>query len=150
IINKSRGEISNTERKLDELNEFLKNLPDNSPHNHSLQNPDLIEKINLARQKKFSEIKAISKQLSDSLKPENLSELNTLFEKGDGLKAAYEIQYEVSKSKTTSNQTQLTEIQRLESRLTELNKSLEERVQTISELGNPEIEFNQHRNEWFS
>ncbi|HQV54413.1 MAG TPA: hypothetical protein PLX17_02815 [Chitinophagaceae bacterium] len=150
IINKSRLELSNTERKLEELNKFLKYLPDNSPHSHSLQNPDLIEKINLARQKMFSEIKALSKQLSDSLKPENLSELNTLFEKWDGLKAAYEIQYEASKSKTTSNQTQLTEIHRLESRITELNKSLEERIQTINELGNPESEFNQHRNEWFS
>ncbi|MCC7027015.1 MAG: hypothetical protein IT265_08670 [Saprospiraceae bacterium] len=150
LINKSRGEISNTERKLEEFNEFLKNLPDNSPHSHALQNPDLIEEINLSRQKKFSEIKALAKQLSDSLKTENLSELNSLFEKWDGLKTAYEIQYELSKSKTTSNQTQLSEIQRLELRLSELNKNLEERVQTISELGNPEAEFNQHRIEWFS
>ncbi|GGG94154.1 hypothetical protein GCM10007415_31520 [Parapedobacter pyrenivorans] len=150
LINKAKREISSTEIKLRELNDFLKLLPDNSPHSHSLQNTKLITEINAARVRKFDKIKSLAKQLIDSLSQSNLPELTMLFEKWEILKVNYEIQYEASKAKTTSNQVQLAEIQRLENRLSELNKNLEERTQAINELGDPENDLNQFRDEWFS
>lgn len=150
LINKSKNEISNTERKISELQEFLNKLPDVSPHSHELQNRDLINEIDIARNNKFEEIKSLTKQLSETLNLQNLSELNGLFEKWENLKTLYESQYEAAKAKTTSNQAQLTEIQRIEGRLSEVNKSLEERIQKVNELGDPEQEFSRFSSEWFT
>lgn len=149
LINKSKSEIFNTEKKITEFVEFLDKLPDFSPHNHELQNRDLMKEIDNARNNKFDEIKSLAKQLSKTLNFPNLTELDALFGKWEKLKTIYELQYEAAKAKTTSNQTQLTEIQRIEGRLSEVNKSLEERIQKINELGDPEQEFTQFSSEWF-
>lgn len=150
LINKAKSEISNTEKKISEFIGFIDKLPDFSPYTHEIQNAGLIKEIDNARVNKFLEIKILMSQVSDTLNAQNLSELNGLFEKWEEIKETYEAQYEAAKAKTTSNQAQLKEIQRIEFRLAEVNKSIEERVQKINELGNPEQEFKQFSTEWFT
>jgi chromosome segregation protein len=109
-----------------------------------------MKSIDEARTKKFDEVKAIAKQLQDSLNTENLVELNGFISQWEKLKEDFEIQYESSKAKASSNQIQLTEIRRIEIRLQELANALNERNSILKELGNPEVEFNQLREEWFA
>ena len=116
----------------------------------ALENHALINSIDQARTEKFNEVKTIAKQLQNSLNPENLVELNGLISQWERLKDTFEKQYEDAKAKTSSNQTQLNEIRRIETRLQELAILLNERSSMLKELGNPEIEFVGLRDEWFS
>ncbi len=150
LINKSQSEISTISNKISELITSLQRYPEAFPTNQALENQQLLKSIDDARTKKFDEVKAIAKQLQDSLNPENLKELNGFISQWEKLKEDFEIQYESAKAKASSNQTQLNEIRRIEIRLQELANALNERNSILKELGNPEVEFNRLREEWFS
>lgn len=149
LINKSQTEISVISNKISELITSIERYPEAFPTNASLENSQLMKLIDDSRRKKFDEVKAIAKQLQDSISPENLTELNNNISQWDKLKEDFEIQYEAAKVKASSNQAQLNEIRRIEIRLQELSSDLNGRNSILKELGNPEIEFEELRNEWF-
>lgn len=150
LIKKSQSEISVISNRISELITSLQRYPEAFPTNQALENEQLMKSIDEARTKKFDEVKAMAKQLQDSLNTENLVELNGFISQWEKLKEDFEVQYESSKAKASSNQTQLSEIRRIEIRLQELANALNERNSILKELGNPEVEFNQLREEWFS
>lgn len=150
LISKSQIEITSIVNKINELEVLIKKYPEPFPLNVALENQELMNAIDQARTKKFNEVKVIMRQLQYSLKPENLSELNSLISQWDILKNEHEIQYEAAKAKASSNQTHLDEIRRIERRLQELSTSLSERNSIIEELGHPEAEFIRQREEWFT
>jgi type III restriction enzyme len=150
LINKTRSEITVISNRISELITSLQRYPEAFPINQEYENEALVTSINAARIKKFDKIKAIAKQLQDSLNADNLSELDGLVSQWEKIREEFEIRYESSKTKASSNQAQLNEIRRIEARLQELGKSLNDRNSVIKELGNPELEFNQLREEWFS
>lgn len=150
LINKSQTEINIIANKISELVLSLQSYPEPFPTELIIENQSLINSIDQARIKKFDQVKDLARQLQDSIKPENLSEINSLVSKWEQLKDAFEIQYEAAKAKTSSNQAQLSEIRRIEIRLQELASSLNEKNSILKELGNPETEFAILREEWFT
>lgn len=149
LIKKSQSEINVIANKISELITSLQRYPEPFPASQTLENLELLKSIDETRTKKFDEVKAIAKQLQDSLTPENLSELNGYISQWEKLKEDFEVQYENAKTKASSNQAQLNEIRRIETRLQELTNTLNERNAILKELGNPEVEFNLLREEWF-
>lgn len=150
LINKSQTEFSTISVKITELIASLERYPEPYPVNQELENQLLIKSIDEARTKKFEEIKAIGQQLQNTIYPENLKEFNDFVSQWGRIKEEFEVQYELSKTKASSNQIQITEIARIEVRLKELSNSLIERTSILKELGNPDVEFKQLREEWFS
>lgn len=150
LINKSQTEINVISNKISELVNSLQRYPEAFSSDLIIENRTLINKIEQARTDKFNKVKDLAKQLQESLNPENISELNGLVSQWEQLKDEFEAQYEAAKVKTSSNHAQLNEIKRIESRLHELALSLNERNSVLKELGAPEIEFIQFREEWFA
>ena len=150
LINKTRTEISLISTKISELTKSVEQYPEKFPTDQSLENEQLLKSIDEARVKKFDEVKAIVRQLQESINKENLLELNGLITQWETLKSDFEVQYDVAKAKASSNQTQLNEIQRIEIRLQEIANSLNERNSVLKEFGNPEEDLRQLREEWFS
>ena len=150
LINKSQTEFSTINTKIDELITSLQHYPEPFPVNQELENHELIKLIDDARTKKFDELKVISQQLQNSLNAHNLKEFNDFISQWVMLKEVFEVQYESSKTMASSNQTQIAEIARIETQLEVLSNTLTERTSILKELGNPDIEFNQLREEWFS
>jgi type III restriction enzyme len=86
--------------------------------------------------------------LKQKFGPESLSKLNGLLSEWSAKKAAFELEYESAKSKSQSSQQQLQEIQKIEERISEINKSIAERKSKVKELGDPEVEFAAQRQNW--
>lgn len=149
LINKSQSEISVISNKIFELVTSLQSYPEAFPSYQTLENQKLMNSIDDARKKKFYEVNSIVKQLQDSLSQENLKELNGCILQWENLKEDFEKQYEAAKVKASSNKTQLDEIRRIEIRLQELANALNERNAILKELGNPEVDFYELREEWF-
>lgn len=150
LISKSQSEIKIISNKIAELLTSLERYPEVFPENINIENHSLINSIDKARSSKFDEVKSIAKQLQDSLNAENLATFNDLISQWEQLKESFEIHYETVKRKASSNQTQLYEIKRIETRLQELSLSLNDRNSILKELGSPETEFVQLREEWFT
>jgi len=149
LISKSQLEIEIIQNRISELITSFFRYPEAFPANIALENDSLMNAIEQARTKKFDEVKAIAQQLQNSFNLENLIEFNNLVSQWEQLKNVFNEQYEIAKAKASSNQTQLNEISRIDARLQELAISLNERSSVLKELGSPEIEFAEVRDEWF-
>jgi type III restriction enzyme len=150
LINKSQSEITIIANKISEFIESLQSYPEEFSSELKLENQSLINSIDQARINKFNELNVLANKLRDTLNSENLNEYNGFVSQWEQLKDEFEIQYEAAKAKASSNQAQLNEIGRIETRLQELASSLNDRKLILKELGNPEIDFIQLRDEWFS
>jgi len=146
---KSQSEISVFSNNISELVSSLLCYHEAFPANQTLENQQLMNSIDDVIDKKFCEVISIAIQLRDSLSQDGLNELNCYISQWDKLKEEFEMQYAAAKLKASSNETQLNEISRIEVRLQELANYLNEKNAILKELGNPEVEFNHLRDEWF-
>jgi chromosome segregation protein len=148
FINLSKGELNTIASKISELATALQKYPEKVLLD-GLENQDLIANIDKARTSKFLEISKLVGELRATLSPEGTVELRALFAKWEEAKNDFEGKYETIKSKTASNQHQLTEITRIEGRLKDLGNSINERNAVLKDLGNPEAELIDLRQQWF-
>lgn len=146
----TKSELSTVSVKINELIDSLNNYPEPFPEGTSLQNSELLSEIDLCRIRKHEEIKTIANQLKSTIAKDSLGELRELLAKWKKLKEDFELKYNSSKEKASSNQQQLKEIERIEKRLQEVTQSLSERQSVLKELGKPEDEYKVLRTEWFS
>lgn len=149
VLDNISSEISIVTEKINEFVDFLSNYPEPFPADVDYVNVELINEIEEFVKGKFAEIQGIASNLHKSLDEDNLKSLNELLEKWNKSKSDFETLYETAKEKTSSNKSQLEEIKRIESRLIELSRAVNERTNILKEIGNPESEFNNYRAEWF-
>ena len=102
---------------------------------------NIFEGINLA-------LSAIEEQLDP--KGATLTKLNTLLDKATAIFDRHKKNYEAAKQKSTSQETTLTQIQKIEIRVKEIRKFLNEKKQTISKTGDPDTQFNELKSVWIS
>jgi len=148
LIKKLQSEIATISLKISDLNTSLHRYPEPFPGDVVLENQELIRSIEEAGERKFQEVKTIANQLQNTLSSENMEELNEFILQWEKIQKDFEIEYETAKAKASVNQAQLIEMRRIETRLQELANALNERNMILKELGNPETEFNQLREEW--
>lgn len=156
IIDNEVNFISGVQRELNtiktmvtELDASLQNYPEPYPTT-PFENNALLTSIFNVKDAKLNEIKGLVTQIKDALKPENSEEVRRLISEWQGLKTNFDTLYEAAKSKTTSNQQQLSEIQRIEERLTQLHLNINERIEIIRQLGDPSVEFESLRIEYWN
>ena len=137
-------ELNTISNKINDLDLAFQNMPEQMLEG-PFENTSLIDNINIARVSKVNEIKNLVTQIKDALKPENSVEVRNLITQWRTLKTNYDALYELAKSMTSSNQTQLTEISRIEEKLNQIRNNINERQDMLRQLGDPFVEFSQLR-----
>ncbi|MDY7036446.1 MAG: AAA family ATPase [Thermodesulfobacteriota bacterium] len=150
LISKAQSELSLVASKIEDLIVSLKKYPEPFPKDIEIANQDLLRSIDEQRAKFFNELNDLAAQLQSSLSGTNAAELNDLIKQWSELREAFDIKYESAKEKASSNQQQLDEIHRIETRLQELSNTLNDRDAVLKEMGNPIDEVNQLREEWYA
>ncbi len=149
LISQAKSEFSIISDRVTELVKSLAKYPEPFDLEQSLTNTSLLESISQERNEIFKNIKNVALQLQDLCNEENQQKLSELISEWKKRKANFQIQYEAAKSNASSNQIQLNEIQKVEKRLQELSKDVTSRVAILKDIGNPEEEFENLRDDWF-
>jgi len=148
IISNSKNELTVFENKADELLRLLEKYPEQVGNVEQLENKDLIQNISNEIDSTFIEITAAAVALKAIFSSERLIKLNTFIQQWNQKKESFEIAYEISKGNSQSSQQQLLEIQRIEKRLSEINKIISDRKLLLKENGTPEEDFLAQRQNW--
>jgi type III restriction enzyme len=148
IIDNSTTELNIFQKKADELLILLKSYPEPLGDIDQIENKELIQSISKEVDNKFNEIKKNVTELKNIFSDENLSDFNRLVKDWEIKKGEFENAYEIAKSNSQSNQQQLQEIQKLESRSNEINTIVSDRKGLLKEIGTPENDFAFQRENW--
>lgn len=148
LIESATSELKIFENKANDLLILLEKHPEPIKLIDEIENKELIQEILTEVNAKFDEIKSVARSFKNIFSIENLKKLNELTEKWRTKKEDYLKAYEVAKNNSQSSQQQLQEMQRLESRIHEINKLILERKGLLKEIGNPEEEFAIQRKGW--
>lgn len=147
-ITNSKNELVVFENKADELLRLLEKYPEPLGDIEQLENKELIQNISTEIDSKFEAIKSTALELKAIFNTESLNKLNLYIEEWNQKKAAFEVAYEQAKNKSQSSQQQLTEIQKIEKRLSEISKIISDRKLLLKEIGTPETEFSLQQDNW--
>jgi len=148
LVNNSVKELKLFEGKADELIELLQGYPEDSGDISSLENNIEIKEINDEIENKFNEIKAAVKTLKNVFSDESLKELSESINKWQGIKDKFEGSYKIAKENSKASVSQLTEIQKLEDRISEINQISAGRDSILKEIGSPEDDYSLLRERW--
>jgi len=140
-ISNSKNELVVFENKADELIRLLEKYPEPLGDLEQFENKQLIQNISNEIDGKFVEIKSTALALKAIFNAESLAKLTQYLDEWNLKKSAFEVTYEQAKSKSQSSQQQLTEIQNIEKRLSEISKIISDRKLLLKEIGNPEVDF---------
>ncbi|MFD2164500.1 TrlF family AAA-like ATPase [Paradesertivirga mongoliensis] len=145
IVTSIRTELNTINQKIQTLSDELKVYPQEITLTTNTENRELITELDNARRTKIGEIKELLTQVKNALSHDQILEIRDVITRWQDIKTNFDSQYEISKTNTTSNQQQLNEIQRIETRLNQLRESVNERNTKIVSLSNPEILFEEQR-----
>lgn len=148
IVSNTRNELTVFESKADELLKLLELYPEPLGSVEEIENKQLIQNISGEVDAKFVEIKAVATSLKNIFSAESLKKLNAYLSEWKEKKEAFELAYEVAKGNSQSSQQQLQEIQRIEKRISEINKIISDRKLILKEIGSPETEFVLQKQNW--
>lgn len=148
-INKVKIEISTIKNEIEALILSLKNYPTTILTNENIENKQLFLDIESFRKKKFQELKQISMQFEEAINEQGLHEFEELLLKWNKLNNDFDTKYKNAKEASSENQAKLQELNKIEKRLQEISKLLEDRQILLKKIGEPEIEFQRLRKEWF-
>ncbi|MHB1177271.1 MAG: TrlF family AAA-like ATPase [Daejeonella sp.] len=150
IISIVKNEFNSIIEKISDLREQLGVYPQGIDPQLSLENSEVISRLDESRRAKIAEVNDLLSQISIVLNTEHTAEVTGIIKEWETVKAAFDAQYEAAKSSTTSNQQQLIEIQRIETRLTQLRQGVQERQTKLTELGDPDELFSNHRTSYWA
>jgi chromosome segregation protein len=148
IVNNSKRELSVFETKADEITKLLELYPEPLGSLEDFENKQLLQNISSEVNTKFGEIKEVVNSFKNIFGKNSLKKLDDYIQEWNLKKELFEADYEIAKGKSISSQQQLLEIQKLEKRITEINKLISERKSLLKEIGNPESEFNLQKQNW--
>lgn len=149
LINQSKSEFSTVSDRVSELIKSLSKYPGQFDFKQQLINAPLFESINKERAEIFTKIKDAASQLQSLCNEENQQNLIKLLAEWEDRRTQFQMQYETAKTNASSNQSQLNEIQKIEERLQELSADVTTRAVILKDIGNPEEDFINLRNDWF-
>jgi len=148
LIESVIGELKVFENKANELLFLLEKYPEPFKLIDEVENKELIQEILTEVNAKFDEIKSVAGTFTNIFSTESLKRLSKLIKEWQIKKEDYLKAYEGAKNNSKSSQQQLQEMQRLESRINEINKLILEKKGLLKEIGNPEEEFATQKKRW--
>ncbi|MCI5057856.1 MAG: ATP-binding protein [Flavobacteriales bacterium] len=108
----------------------------------------MIENLNTEVKAKFKNINEAVQNLKDIFNDSGLKQYSEIVEEWGKRQAQFDSEYEAAKGKSIASQEQLANIKKLEDRLAEINSLVADRKSVLKELGNPENDYNTHKEEW--
>lgn len=142
IVNKTMSEYNAIS---DKINAFIKSIsmyPDLSDENKEVANVELINSLNIEREKGTNLVREKIVLLKDLFEKDVRYAANKVIEELNYERSKYNDRYNEAKVRTTSNQNQLLEIKKIESRLSELRSDIMKNTILLNEIGNPDNDFN--------
>lgn len=153
IIEEWLTEISSVRTAVENLKQEISGYPTAISEEVKLPDDEQSLLLDIQTQVKglHGEISGAIDALEGKLNPENatLTNLAALIEKLKIKFTLHKTKYEAAKQKSTSQQTTLTQIQKIEDRLKEIRKALSEKKQGITKTGDSESRFDALKEEWF-
>ncbi len=147
-------EISSVRNSIKGLKDEISGYPTGVSEETKLPNDeqDILLDIQTQVKSLHDEIRIGIETLESKLDPNNttLSNLSASIEKLKAKLVQHKTKYEAAKQKSTSQQTTLTQIQKIEDRLKEIRKALSDKKQGITKTGDSEARFDALKEEWFS
>jgi len=114
----------------------------------NLINPKEIKDIEVAYEKKFSEIREQVESLKSLISVDALNEITKSVDKWREKHNTFKTQYEQAQQRATSNKKQIEQIRATEARISEVKKKSKERQGELEKLGTPEEEYNSSVQTW--
>ena len=149
IISNLKKEQDSLNQKVIEFNTSLSVYPYSVDLTGASENSDLISRIDEKRIQKVEVLKNMTSEIIAILNGEQDREFRELINVWEVAETTFQGEYEIAKSKSTSNSQQLKEIERIEVRLSMLKNSFNDRQLKLRELGEPEATFNNARSNYW-
>lgn len=152
LVDGWKRELVTTKESVENIKREISNSPTTMSEDVKLpeQEQAIIVEIHAEMKNIFDGINlalgAIEEQLDS--KSAELTEINILFKKSEAVFDLHKKKYEAAKQKSTSQEASLTQIQKIEDRIKEIRKFLTEKKQGISKAGDPDVQFNELKNDW--
>ena len=152
VVDGWQGELTAARETIENVAKELSGYPTAMPDD--VQLPETEQPVLLDIEK---EIKGVFDALNKEInllngkldaKSVNLSKLNGLIERWKGILAQHKQKYDAAKQKAKSQETVLAQIQKIEDRIKDIRKFLTERKQNVYKAGDPEVKFNELKDEW--
>ncbi len=152
LVDEWKSELTSTSKSIDDIIEEMDGFPTPLPVESKLPSREqaIVEKMHTEMSSVFSAVKSDLEGLKNRLAAESseLVKFNTLLNSWLTMLDQHKQQYESAKDKSSSQETTLTQIRRLEERSKEVRKSLAEKRQSISRAGDPEQRFETFKGQW--
>ncbi|MEA4940794.1 MAG: AAA family ATPase [Christensenella sp.] len=149
LINQAKSEFAIVSDRANELVKSISKYPEPFEYREPLISSSLLKSIDDERIKAFGGIKDLALQLQSLCIEQNQPQLSVLFDEWEEANREFQTRYDIAKSKASSSQVQLAEIQKIENRLQELSADYTTRSAILIDIGNPEEEFFRLREAWF-
>ena len=153
LVEEWKGEIVSARTAVESIKQDISTSPAELPADVALPDKEqaVIADIHSEMKKVFEDIKLALSAIDEQLDPKGkaLTNLNAIFEKSKVLFAQHKQKYETAKQKSTSQETTLVQIQKIEERVKEIRRFLTEKKQSISKAGDPEEQFSNFKKNWF-
>jgi type III restriction enzyme len=150
LITKSQAEFTSIANRINDLAQMLLKYPDPFPESEKLVNAEIIKRIDDLRKTKIEQVKDLVQGLQKAINQSSMSEYNELLRQWGLLRTEHEKKYGEAKQRASANQAQLDEIRRIELRLAELARFVQERTSALNEIGTPEEVYQLCTEEWYS
>lgn len=149
FVSKVEKEWDTISSKISDLENTLLTYPEKFSKEGITLHLELINSIDEARIAQIEALKVRVSQLSKDFGKEGDSQISTQVSKWRNSVENFNESYERAKSKTTSNEQQLSSIAVIEGRLAKLREIVNERHAVLKGFGTPEEDFEQKRAEFF-
>jgi len=154
LVDGWQGELTSAKEALEEVIRNTEGYPTPIPDDVRLPDKEqtIIKNIHKEIKTIFDSINSVLNSLNSKLstKGEAVIKLNSLVQRWKVILAQHKQKYEAAKQKSTSQETTLTQIQKIEDRIKDIRKSLTEKKQSVFKAGDPETRFNTFKEEWFN
>ena len=148
------SEMISASESIDSVVQELASFPTPLPMESKLPDAEqaLVKQIYGEVSRVFSDVKSSLEGLSKKLNGESgaLDKFYTLTDSWHVMTTQHDQQYELAKEKSSSQETTLNQIRKLEERSREVRKSLAGKKQQVAKAGDPETKFETLKQEWIS
>jgi type III restriction enzyme len=149
ILEQKMNEMKIVKERINEAINSINNYPEDVDEKIDVENKEDLAKLIQATDKTIKSIKGKLTIITNDYNEVESKEIEAIINILSSKRDSFNTLYEDAKKRTSSNQNQLTEIKRIETRISEINSILREKGNILKEIGNPEVDFDTIRKQWY-
>ena len=142
LVSKAKTEYSVIAEKIEGLINSISMYPDVAYDKENVINIELIDLMNKEREKEINALKEKTKSLYNYFTTDASNAITELVERWGDKKSKFNEKYNETKVKASSNQNQVSEIQRIENKLRDLMSEIVNNSVLLNDIGQPDNDVN--------